>query len=120
MGRRESGAVSGGEMTRDEESRSWWERALSGRLTPTMNWVKNDPKKHQWFEDGSEFLVALRVTSKGRARWEFDVVRVNCDGEGMSLEYREGESYSSWSWSNFEWFMLLDGTMPTERPNDGD
>ena len=87
---------------------------------PRTDWIKNDPKKHQWFEDGSEFLFALQVTNNrtGVTKWEFACIRVNCDDEWLALEYQGGEPYDAWEWKDFEWFILLDGVMPTVRPDE--
>ena len=82
-------------------------------MSPDIKWVKNNPEKHKYFTDGSEFLVALQVSSNGGPyTWDFDVVQVNCDGEGMDLTYRGGEPYDAWLWDDFEYFALLDGEMP--------
>lgn len=84
---------------------------------PSIQWIKNDPKKHTWFTDGSVFLVALRTgKSGGPYTWDFDKVRINAD-ENMSLTISEcGCSYDAWSWEDFEYFALLEGSMPTEWP----
>ena len=82
---------------------------------PKVEWIKNDPEKHKFFEDGSVFLVALQVKNgkTKKVRWEFDVVEIDCDGEGMSLWYRgKSELYDSWSWEDFSHFCLLEGVMP--------
>lgn len=88
---------------------------------PEITWIRNDAQKHQWFQDGSVFLVALRTGKTGGPyTWDFDVVTLNADGESMSLDTRECRcSYSNWSWSDFEYFHLIEGVMPTERPEDG-
>lgn len=82
--------------------------------TPQIDWIKNDPAKYTWFEDGSRFLVALVVRNEKTKTelWDFDVVVTDCTGDGMSLKTVEGESYSSWDWSDFEYFHLIEGTMP--------
>jgi hypothetical protein len=81
--------------------------------TPQIEWIKNDPGKHQVFGDGSTFLVALQVgPTGGPYKWDFDVVKANCDGESMYLEDREGNAYSTWDWSDFEFFALLEGEIP--------
>lgn len=81
---------------------------------PHIDWVKNDKEKHQFFTDGSRFLVALQVGRQGGPyEWEFAIVVTNCDGEGMTLQWPEGEYYSDWNWEDFEWFKLLEGEMPT-------
>jgi hypothetical protein len=82
---------------------------------PNINWIKNDPDKHKFFTDGSVFLVALQVRNikNKTTQWEFDVVRTDCDGEGMHLTQKCGCSYDDWSWDDFEYFKLLDGNLPT-------
>lgn len=87
---------------------------------PKIEWVKNDPKLHQWFSDGSVFLVALQTGKNGGPyKWDFDVVEVNCDGDGMFLQYPHGgEAYSDWEWTDFEYFQLMEGEMPTARPSE--
>lgn len=88
-------------------------------MTPEIDWIKNDPKKFNTFLDGSVFLVAIQVSTKGGPyRWDFDIVQLDCDGEGASLRYRgSGEPYDAWSWGDFEYFKLLEGEMPTyEEP----
>lgn len=89
---------------------------------PQINWVKNDPKLYNTFTDGSVFLVALRVMNGflGKEYWQFDVVEFDCDGDGASLYYRgKSECYDSWVWDDFEYFMLLEGRMPTnEMPSE--
>jgi hypothetical protein len=85
-------------------------------VMPAINWIKNDPKKYCNFIDGSVFLVALRVRNNktNTERWEFDVVEFDCDGESACLYYRgKTEIYGSWTWNDFEYFMLLEGSMPT-------
>lgn len=86
---------------------------------PKINWIKNDPDKHQWFEDGSVFLVALRVKNNKTKieKWEFDMVAANCDGEGMSLHYRQGEPYDAWTWPDFEYFTVVEGQEPIKKPD---
>jgi len=82
---------------------------------PEIEWVKNDPKKYNRFSDESRFLVAVQVKNSVRrdVRWEFDVVTVKCDGDWMVLEYGGGETYDAWNFSDFGYFKLLDGEMPT-------
>lgn len=81
---------------------------------PSIDWVRNDPEQHQLFSDGSIFLVALQTgKSGGPYTWDFDVVKANCDEDGMTLVDREGNSYDAWSWDDFEFFKLLEGDMPT-------
>lgn len=84
---------------------------------PPINWVKNEPGKYKTFWDGSRFLFALQVKNNalGTTRWEFDVLEFDCDGEGASLRYPDGEYYDSWTWDAFEYFALLDGQMPGEE-----
>ncbi len=88
---------------------------------PVINWIKNDPKEHQLFTDGSVFLVALRVGKNGGPyNWEMDVVAVDCDGEGMNLKSRDcGCFYDGWIWSDIEYFALIEGYLPSKenRPN---
>lgn len=84
-------------------------------VTPKIDWIKNDPEKHKYFESGSVFLVALQVHTKEKTSWEFDVVQVNCDGDWFCLEYRGGETYDAWEWSDFEYFHLLEGSLPCEE-----
>lgn len=83
---------------------------------PVINWVKNDPKKHRYFLDGSSFLVALKVSIKGGPFfWEFHAIQVDCDGENMSLRYRGGDSFDEWTWDDLEFFHLIEGEMPTSE-----
>lgn len=80
---------------------------------PKINWIKNNPNKHRYFIDGSTFLVAVQVSKNGGTpRWEFNVVRANCDGEGMFLEHINGESYDDWLWEDLEYFHLIEGNLP--------
>lgn len=85
--------------------------------TPQINWVKLDPKKHNYFYDGSRFLVAVQVHNwkTKKTEWEFDVVVVDCDGDGMFLKYEGGDLYDKWDWFDFEYFCLLEGDMPFDR-----
>jgi hypothetical protein len=87
---------------------------------PEIKWIKNDPKKHQWFYDGSVFLVALRTGKTGGPyKWDFETVTVSADGESMSFNQREcGCDYSSWSWEDFEYFHVLEGQEPTTKPDN--
>jgi hypothetical protein len=57
----------------------------------------------------------IKTFQKGPIRidWEFDVVETDCDGERMTLRYRDGESYDAWVFDDFEFFALLEGEMPT-------
>ena len=82
---------------------------------PEIKWIKNDPKKFNCLEDGSRFLVALQVHSKltKTTKWEFEVLTVRSDGDWLCLETGGGETYDSWNWEDFEYFQLLDGSMPT-------
>lgn len=86
-------------------------------MLPGINWVKNDPDKYKWFQDGSEFLVALRVgnNKKKTERWEYAVITVNCD-EGRFDLSSNNELYDMWSWEDFEYFHLMDGVLPTAGP----
>lgn len=85
---------------------------------PQIKWVKRDSKQHAWFEDGMRCLVALQVrdNKSGKTNWEFDVVVMDCDGEGASLRYEGGEYYDKWNWEDFEYFSLLEGPMPRPIP----
>lgn len=85
---------------------------------PSITWAENTEEFHNaLFSDGSIFLVALQVGKLGGPyKWDFDVVKANCDGEGMVLEDREGNPYDAWQWDDFEYFALLEGEMPTARP----
>lgn len=82
---------------------------------PTINWIKNDPKKYKYFYDGSVFLIAVMVKNsiKESERWELDVIRVSCDGDWFCLEYRSGEIFDAWEWEDVEYFHLIEGEMPT-------
>lgn len=82
---------------------------------PKISWIKNDPEKHKFFEDGFRFLGALQVKNsvKKTVRWEFDVLTVRCDGDWMILETGGGEIYDSWGFEDFEYFHILDGREPT-------
>lgn len=85
-------------------------------MKPKIEWIKNDKKEFNTFEDGSVFLVALQVTNTATKKkaWEFDVIEFDCDGDGASLRYRGGgDHYDSWEWNDFEYFQLLEGTMPS-------
>lgn len=83
---------------------------------PEIKWVKNDPKKHIYFQDGSVFLIALQTIDKEtkESAWEFDVVQIHADDESFYLRTREGEPYDCWSWGDVEYFHLIDGVLPTE------
>lgn len=83
-----------------------------------LTWIKNDPEKHNVFSDGSVFLVAIEVNNNktGKTRWDFDVLRFDCDGESAYLTYRDShEFYDKWCWSDFDYFILLEGDMPTSE-----
>lgn len=85
---------------------------------PKIEWIKNDPQKHKFFEEGSVFLVALQVKNSKtkKVRWEFDVVETDCDGYRMTLYYRgKSEIYDSWNFEDFEYFYLLEGKMPMSK-----
>lgn len=84
---------------------------------PVIKWVKNNPEKYNWFMDGSEFLGALRVKNErtGKTAWEYHIVRANCDGENVYWEYQGGESFDGWDFSDFEYFYLLSGEMPSSN-----
>jgi hypothetical protein len=89
--------------------------------TPKIDWVKNDPKQHRYFIDGSKFLVALQVSNNktGVTKWEFDTVMADCDGESMGLRCPcNGDTYDAWLWEDFEFFALLGGEMPTAEPTE--
>ena len=87
-------------------------------MTHKINWIKNDPEKHQWFEDGSVFLVAyvIHIAKTGKTRQDYDVVVVSCDGGDFQLNLRNGEPYDDWTWEDFDYFALIDGNIPTRRP----
>lgn len=88
---------------------------------PKLKWIKNDPKKYKWFEDGFTFLGAIKVENQKtrKTTWEFDVVTVRCDGDWLCLEYRGGETYDAWTFEDFEYFHVLEGPMPTmEGPTE--
>ena len=90
---------------------------------PQIKWIKNDPGKHKWFSDGSRFLVALRVGKNGGPyHWEYAVVITDCDGEGMQLRSGcdDGCYYSDWTWLDFEYFALLEGSIPTDWIDEND
>lgn len=81
---------------------------------PKIDWIKNDSKKHRHFNDGDIFLIALRVRIKEIERWEFDVVEMDCDGDGASMWYRgKSEPYDAWSWDDVEYFKVIEGCEPT-------
>ena len=102
-------------VAQDEEPVGYQESPLLN--APQISWVKNDPKKHTVFEDGSTFLVALRVNKGFKLHWEFDVVKWDCDGEGGHMVHRGAngiyEAYDVWEWEDFEYFYLIEGSMPT-------
>ena len=81
---------------------------------PKIKWIKLDSEKHCFFEDGSEFLCALQVKNNktNEINWEFAIVITSCDGERMELQTESGESYDDWTWFDFEYFALLNGSMP--------
>lgn len=88
---------------------------------PEVCWFKNDPKKYVWHTDGSVYLVALQVTNNKTkvTRWEFAVLQVSCDEDNFDLhEHASGEFYSSWEWSDFEYFHLVSGAMPEKGPEE--
>jgi len=89
-------------------------------MRPKIKWIKNDPKKYSYFQEGSVFLVALQTGKTGGLYgWDFDVVEFDSDEDGASLWYRGKEAiYDSWVWSDFEYFMLLEGEMPTSSPSE--
>lgn len=82
---------------------------------PKIDWIKNDPEKHRYFNDGDVFLIAIpQASSNGVERWDFDVVEMDCDGEGASMWFRnKSEVYDSWSWDDVEYFKVLEGNEPT-------
>ena len=97
-------------------------RSKTKRGLPKLPWIKLDAEKHNWFKDGSRFLVALKVKNNttGKTKWEFDIVRMDCDGEVASLYYEGDEIYDKWSWFDFEYFYLLEGAMPIAREDRHD
>lgn len=103
-------------MENTEATPSYFQQYLEE--TPHIKWIKNDPKKHAWFQDGSVFLVALRTRIKnGPLTWKYETIRVDCDGDDFTLLTNECHcTYDSWQWRDFEYFALLEGEVPTERP----
>jgi len=89
-------------------------------MTPQINWIKNDPKKHRFFVSGSVFLVAVMVRNSktNTEQWEFDVIQIACDEDWFCLEYRTGESFDAWEWSDVEYFHLIEGEMPKESDDE--
>lgn len=88
---------------------------------PDIQWTRNDPKEHQWFEDGSKFLVALRVKDRDRnIAWSYDVVVISTDEDSMYLRCTNGEPFDDWEWTDFEWFCTLEGAVPVKREVDED
>jgi hypothetical protein len=84
---------------------------------PKIRWIEVDKDKHNWFEDGSEFLVTLMVKNKATktSYREFHVVRTECDGDGMELTLPSGELFDAWTWFDFDYFHLISGSMPIAR-----
>jgi hypothetical protein len=98
--------------------RKYYDRTFNNK--PSINWVKLNPKLHNFFEDGSKFLVAVQVHNgrTGETKWEFDVVIMVCDGDGAFLTYEGGEMYDRWSWQDIEYFHLIEGEMPSAAVDD--
>ena len=86
---------------------------------PVLNWIKNDPKKHKYFLDGSEFLVATKVINNvsKKTRWEISAIEAHADWEDeVYFSYvNGGEVWDSWDWDDVEWFVVLEGECPTPK-----
>lgn len=85
---------------------------------PNLNWIKRDPVAHAWHQDGSRYLIARQVTNNRTnvTTWDCAAVQVRTDDEWFDLALGCECSYDAWTWDDVEFFVLLDGAMPTAKP----
>ncbi len=77
---------------------------------PKLDWVKNDPAKHNWFYDGSRFLIMYtRIGIQ-----IFEIVTVNTDGDYFGLTTDDDEVIDL-QWHEVEYFHTLYGEAPVNK-----
>ena len=77
-------------------------------------WIRNSSDEHQYFSDGSIFIIAVKLST---GKYDIDIVYVECDEDYFGMFYRDtGDFYDAWEWDDVEYFILLEGEMPTKEP----
>lgn len=84
--------------------------ASERRASEVPGWIKNTPN----FEPPEEtFLIAVRWTTNGVTKWQFDKVDVvYYDGDGMRLRYCGGDSFDECEWEDVEYYMRAEIPIP--------
>lgn len=57
------------------------------------------------FEDGDQYLVALRIKDGSKLYWEYSVITVRCDEDYFDCQCN-GESWG-WDWDCVEFYIKL-------------